>query len=186
MHPPVLYEILETGVSAENAYGAETKHTCKLMLEHGLNNVRGAQFCLAREYTEEDLFHIASTIGHSLGMVYEDVQQQLMTQVRPREVVGCLKCGRKTHDTSNCFAKTHLNGRVLESPCFKKKMVKTLAPSKPPAKKVSPKNNGCWKCGRTSHFAADCFARTHVDGHSLDDDSDGGYSSGEYSDCSDY
>ena len=36
--------------------------------------------------------------------------------------------------------------------------------------KPAPKQYGaCYRCGRTSHWAADCYASTHRDGYELDD-----------------
>ena len=33
-----------------------------------------------------------------------------------------------------------------------------------------PKRYGaCFRCGRTSHYSPDCYARTHVRGYELDD-----------------
>lgn len=35
---------------------------------------------------------------------------------------------------------------------------------------ISSKKNVCYRCGRSSHFIADCYANTHVDGYKLNND----------------
>ena len=39
--------------------------------------------------------------------------------------------------------------------------------------KSTPKKTGaCYRCGRTSHWSPDCYARTHVNGDDLESDDD--------------
>ena len=43
-------------------------------------------------------------------------------------------------------------------------------------KKSSPKKTvTCYKCGRQGHYANQCYAKTTVDGYSLDSDSSDDY-----------
>lgn len=56
---------------------AETKVTLSLMLERGVNNVRGAQYCEPTLYEGERLEHVIKDIGHHLGMNYAEVRQKL-------------------------------------------------------------------------------------------------------------
>ena len=38
---------------------------------------------------------------------------------------------------------------------------------------VKPKKGGaCYRCGRTSHWSPDCYAKTDTEGNKLDSDSD--------------
>jgi predicted GIY-YIG superfamily endonuclease/flagellar motor protein MotB len=54
----------------------ETKLTCKMMLEYGHNNVRGAEFCQLRDYSIEE---VVGTIGHHLDIKYNQVRNSLKT-----------------------------------------------------------------------------------------------------------
>ncbi|KAI8926943.1 hypothetical protein BC831DRAFT_454429 [Entophlyctis helioformis] len=39
----------------------------------------------------------------------------------------------------------------------------------------------CYRCGRASHYSSECYASTHINGHSLDGSRSGGSSSGSRS-----
>jgi len=43
---------------------------------------------------------------------------------------------------------------------------------KPEPKKSRPAYGECYRCGRSSHWVADCYARTDSDGNELDSDDD--------------
>jgi hypothetical protein len=48
------------------------------------------------------------------------------------------------------------------------KETRTTYQAKP---KPEPKKSGaCHRCGRTSHWIADCYAKTHAEGYDLSDD----------------
>ena len=34
---------------------------------------------------------------------------------------------------------------------------------------INTSNNVCWRCGRSNHFIADCYAKTHINGYCLGD-----------------
>ena len=52
------------------------------------------------------------------------------------------------------------------------KEVRKEYPSKP-VKPVETKRSGaCYRCGRTSHYASDCYAGTHSNGYVIDSDSE--------------
>ena len=54
---------------------------------------------------------------------------------------------------------------VVERTVTTKEVRKEYA-SKPPPKK----SGACFRCGRTSHWASDCYARTDVNGDELESD----------------
>lgn len=39
-----------------------------------------------------------------------------------------------------------------------------------PKSKPKPRGGACHRCGRTSHWVADCYAKTDVDGYELESD----------------
>jgi hypothetical protein len=41
-----------------------------------------------------------------------------------------------------------------------------------PKPKPKPRGGACHRCGRTSHWVADCYAKTDTDGNELSDNED--------------
>lgn len=79
----------------------EDEHVKRLMMLHGINNVRGGS------YSGVELSD--STI--------RDLNKEL---VRPgctmyAEVISCTRCGRESHDVSKCHAKRHFDGYILHA-----------------------------------------------------------------------
>lgn len=63
--------------------GMEAKITAEFMLKYGVNNVRGAMFCKAIEYTLADLDALTGFLGHYNEMSYDNVRDYL-SQRLPR------------------------------------------------------------------------------------------------------
>jgi ribosomal protein L37E len=51
----------------------------------------------------------------------------------------CNRCGRDSHDENKCYAKTDVDGEMLD----------------------------CARCGRDSHSADKCYAKSDIDGRRL-------------------
>ena len=71
---PMKSIILTREVPDEEASSQETKTTFQYMLKYGLNNVRGAEFCLLRDYEISD---VSFTIAHHLNMNHNEVKSIL-------------------------------------------------------------------------------------------------------------
>src|SRR5689334_13762795 len=61
----------------QDAAAIETKETCKLMLVHGVNNVRGGPYVSPQDYTQAEIEMMITPIGHALEMRYDAVRQKL-------------------------------------------------------------------------------------------------------------
>jgi predicted GIY-YIG superfamily endonuclease len=61
----------------------------------------------------------------------------------------CFRCGRQGHWASECYARTDVDGNVIQ--------VKAVPP------KLAPARDCCHRCGREGHYADECYAR--VDRH---------------------
>jgi predicted GIY-YIG superfamily endonuclease len=70
-----------------------------------------------------------------------------------RHSTECSRCGRTGHTKSECYARSHDDGRSL-------------------ATKSAKPTGTCYRCGRAGHYSPDCYAGTHKKGYDLDSDSD--------------
>jgi predicted GIY-YIG superfamily endonuclease len=151
----------------------ENNTTKDYMKKYGIKNVRGGS------YTQSDL--------------PDDVEQLLQ-----KEIIGnsdkCYKCNLGGHFANQCpitvrgtyvsstkdeeeelfwgceycherTFTTEYGCRVHERSC-KKKQTEIIYES--PKKK----SGACYRCGRTSHYASDCYAGTHANGYVIDSDSE--------------
>lgn len=148
----------------------EDKITKEYMSKYGIEKVRGGT------YVQDRL---------------DDVQIEALK----REIWGakdlCTTCGRKGHFAADCHARTDVDGERLEDShydsvwvcekCDKQFTVKSECARHERQCISSPSrnqngSNRCYRCGRTGHYATDCYASTDSRGRELDDDdSDSGY-----------
>ena len=61
------------------------------------------------------------------------------------KIYVCSRCGRDSHSIQECYAKTSVDGKSLQT----------------------SKSEGCFRCGRHSHSTWHCYARTDVYGNRL-------------------
>ena len=177
-------------VTREDAEGRETYVTARLMIEKGVNRVRGAMFCETRPFGPADLDNLARTIGHALNLAYKDVAELISPDLQAKNMspaarqFGMSKPPTCVATPRPLPAARHI-GMSKPPPCV-------AAPPRPPpvvarrphigmskkppttcvAAPTKPSRSGCCRCGRRSHEAKDCFARTHVSGAEIIDSSE--------------
>ena len=64
--------------SHDDATWAETKTTLELMQKHGVNRVRGAEYCKPTEYTKEEVENIVWAVVHHNRIRPEDAREGLL------------------------------------------------------------------------------------------------------------
>ena len=57
--------------------GTESKVTAEYMYKYGVNNVRGAAFCKATEFTKDDLENLTAFLGHYNQLSYTHLHKEL-------------------------------------------------------------------------------------------------------------
>jgi hypothetical protein len=64
-------------ISEEYYLGKESQVTAELMLQYGINNVRGAMFARPRPFTLDDVDVLTSFLGHYNNLDYKEVGARL-------------------------------------------------------------------------------------------------------------
>lgn len=143
----------------------EDRVTKELMLQYGIDNVRGGSYC--RIDLDDGQYNALTTeLRSATGTCFEcGLQGHFAAQCpakrepakpgkrqRPSKSTrdSCLRCGRSGHSADTCYAKTDADGDVLSD--------------------SSDDADSCFRCGRSGHFANTCYAKTDVDGDRLDSD----------------
>ena len=142
------------------ARGEETKKTATLCYIHGLDNVRGAQFCLVSPtLTEKEQWCI--TVGHALKVNYEKVKKDLLGQH--------INIGLPDSPSTGQHSSSPRDPGLPELPHFEHKKTPPVKAQASLHIRKKP-NFGCLRCGRSNHTLEACFAKIDVDGHLLDYD----------------
>lgn len=154
----------------------EDKTVKEYMLKYGINSVRGGSYNSVL-LTDEQI----RTIKRELWTVQEN----------------CCRCGRNSHWEKDCFAKTDIDGELIdyeeiwvceycdeefdsegmceihEKVCDKKPMKCNVCNKdfkdlyKCMTHNCKDVSNCCYRCGRDSHFVQDCYSKTHIKGYPI-------------------
>ena len=151
-HPPI--EIAQTFSPDPQDVVAEDAHVRRLMAKHGVDRVRGGAFS-ALELPE---------------------YQRLALEKEMRSAHDqCFRCGDASHKIRDCphaVSQTQLTraGGAAASTAASPATLSAGAGGGGgyASKRAAPSDDACYRCGRTSHWAADCYARTDVDGRPLE------------------
>jgi predicted GIY-YIG superfamily endonuclease len=151
----------------------EDKWTKIYMEKHGVENVRGASYAqmeldetqretLAREFrSANDACMKCGRSGHfakscySKKVEYEEDDEDEEEEEEEEEEYGCEFCDRTFTTVFGCS--------VHERTCKEKSTTHYYV-----KKTITKKQNACYRCGNTGHYATDCYASRHVKGYYLD------------------
>jgi ribosomal protein S27AE len=100
----------------------------------------------------------------------DDEEEEVVVR-KKSPVMNCERCGRNTHLAEKCYAKTSYAGAPLppkitvDTPS-KIKTIPTIAVL-PPKTNAMVDNSTCTRCGRNTHLAEKCYAKTTYAGAPL-------------------
>jgi predicted GIY-YIG superfamily endonuclease len=137
----------------------ETNVTKDLMKKYGVDNVRGGAY-------------VTVTLDEATKSVLE------------REIRGngdkCFKCGLDGHFASQC--PVTIREVVVWECAYCPKQFKTERACQSHEDSCGGQiESACYRCGRNSHHASTCYAKTHIDGEDIEEESE--EDSGDCSRC---
>mgnify|MGYP002828498725 FL=1 len=173
LHPPLgafsrRYPLERLQCSPEEARLREDAKVKVMMLHHGVENVRGGSYSRAN-LSRSDVKGLLKELYHAIG--------------------GCLRCGHKSHWADKCFAATDVCGNQItddemtddegeewgrpsparRSPAVGRQSQRGRGLERERERTPrSRRRGGCRRCGRVGHTEDTCYARTTVDGETLD------------------
>ena len=145
--------------------GVESRITAKLMMIHGLNNVRGAQFSDPRNLTSADLPALTGFIGHNLGMDYKDVERLLLLRLPPAPT----ESSPATVTTPLPSLKSARSSAARRSQFTQEADLYSFLEEAVVREDIAEEERGmyCVRCGRSNHAVVSCFATTTVKGRAI-------------------
>ena len=111
MHKPIRLVKEYRRIHEDYYLGKEAQVTAELMLQYGINNVRGAMFSEPRSYTLQDANALTGFLGHYNNLDYKELGVRLEMELnRParrrrkkaKKSDRCYRCGQTGHWAYKC------------------------------------------------------------------------------------
>ena len=83
MHKPIRVVAEFNRIPTRYLMGMESQKTAEYMMKYGVNNVRGAAYCVSREFTTRDISDLTGFLGHYNQLDYRELHSELW-KVLPR------------------------------------------------------------------------------------------------------
>lgn len=156
--------------------GDETKEkelTLEYMQKYGWWNIRGGPWCqIDMEHPPLEIRPAEPPTLKQKLKICAHIEESKEKAEQKQEENVCVRCGRTSHTAEDCYAKIHLNGKYIPakravSALPKQTTVECVKKTFKYSKEDDHAEKKCFRCGRSSHLAVDCYAKTDSDGNSL-------------------
>ncbi len=165
LHKPVRLVKEYKRIPSDYYLGKEAQVTAELMLQYGINNVRGAMFAKPRNYTKDDIVALTGFLGHYNNLNYKKLGNVLEQELEPGVWRGRDK---SRHQDRNRMGQTNenqqqqnprrkfmVNGRPTDK-CYRCGKRGHWASECPELAKNDKGDDKCFRCGRRGHWANEC------------------------------
>ena len=160
LHEPI--EIINIIPNADNF--EENNQVKKLMLIHGIDNVRGGSYTqielsVEQKNTLQTELRSAQDLCVNCGSnkhFIKDCPVKINNHKKNNnnKQNSCFRCGRQSHMTNDCYATTHIKGYELSDD-------EILDDSDSDDSGDDDDIVVCYKCGRQNHYASQCYANNY-------------------------
>ena len=165
LHKPI--EIIETHPNCDDY--DEDKYVIKTMKEHGIDNVRGGTFSQinlddACQSILRKMIYGSSDKCFSCGSDTHFIAHCPNRNIENSDSLmeknnNCFRCGREGHFKKDCYAKKHIDGRVITLPGIQsEKSSQEISVESNDSKNKPKRVIKCHKCGKFGHYASICYA----------------------------
>jgi predicted GIY-YIG superfamily endonuclease len=132
----------------------ETDVTRELMKKYGIHNVRGGAYCQIK---------------------LPDYVQKTLELETKSDTDSCFKCGEKGHFARDCVKDDFVTNAVKAGTALLCTLLIGSNHRKPYSQLNEQDYGACYRCGRKSHWADTCYAKTDIHGGELSDSDDDDY-----------